>query len=196
MKNKIIIGVLASLMALSYARGGVPAGWWGGNGSEDDYEFGVDKTVVKDGKPSAYIASITNTPKTFTCMNQMLSAEKYIGKRVKLSGYLKTENVKKWAGFWLRVDGKDYNTSDKDGGFAFASMQNHGALTGNTDWTEAKLVLDVPLEAKQIVFGVILDGAGKVWMNGIKFEVVSKDEPLTAEYPDVKTEPVNLDFTK
>ena len=193
MRNKIVIGVLASLMALSCARGGVPAGWWAAG--EDEYEFGVDKTVVRDGKPSAYIASITNTPKQFTSMSQMLSAEKYAGKRVKLSGYLKTKNVKKWAGFWLRVDGKDVDNMNEKGGFAFATMQDNGALSGNTDWTGAKLVLDVPLEAKEIVFGVILDGVGKVWINNVKFEVVSKDEPLT-NYSDMKTEPVNLDFSK
>lgn len=38
---------------------------------------------------------------------------------------------------------------------------------------------NVPAEAAEIIFGVVFSGVGKVWINGFKFEVVSKDEPLT-----------------
>lgn len=190
MSNKLLIGMLLCSTALICARGEVPYGWFGGG---NDYSYGVDKTVVKNGKPSAYIAT-TNMLKEPTCMGQVFSAEKYKGKRVKLSGYLKTEGAKAYAGLWLRVDGK--NATDTE--LAFDSLQGSAGLHGDTDWRDIKLVIDVPPEAAEIIFGVVFSGVGKVWINGFKFEIVSKDEPLTchnnANWTNV--EPENLDFTK
>ena len=189
MNKKILIGMLMCSTALVCARGEVPRGWFA---DDNDYNYGVDKTVVKDGKPSAQIAT-TNILKEGTSMCQVFSAEKYKGKRVKLSGYLKTEGAEASAGLWLRVDGKNTN------GLAYACLPGgYASLRGDTDWQDVRLVIDVPSEAAEIYFGVVFSGVGKVWINGFKFEIVSKDEPLTCHNNASWTnpEPENLDFTK
>ena len=37
---------------------------------------------------------------------QGFSPDKYIGKRIRLTGMLKTKDVSSWAGLWLRIDTK------------------------------------------------------------------------------------------
>ena len=41
------------------------------------------------------------------------------------------------------------------------------------------LVLDVPSDATQIVYGVLLFGSGSIWISSSKFDVVSSDVPTT-----------------
>ena len=37
---------------------------------------------------------------------QTCDAGDYLGKRIKMTGYIKSENVTDWAGMWFRVDSK------------------------------------------------------------------------------------------
>ena len=59
-------------------------------------------------------------------------------------------------------------------------------------------------KAETIIFGLLLVGKGKAWVDDLKFEVVGKDVPSTdmleaplpgrAGAPDLPDKPVNLDF--
>lgn len=59
-----------------------------------------------------------------------------------------------------------------------------------------EIVLDVPEEAQEVAFGLLLTGKGQVWMDDLNFEVVGKDVPTTAESTVKKApaSPVNLNF--
>lgn len=119
---------------------------------------------------------------------QSLRAEHYIGKKVRLSGLVKSQEVVSWAGLWVRVDkGKDM--------VVFDNMQDR-PIKGTTDWQRYEVVLDVPPDSTGISFGILLDGAGKVCLSGAKFDVVGADDQSTGggdrKIPD---NPVNLDFT-
>ena len=61
---------------------------------------------------------------------------------------------------------------------------------------EYEIVLDVPEQADQISFGLLLTGKGQVWMDDLKFEVVGKDVPTTdgGLNQRIPKEPTNLDF--
>jgi hypothetical protein len=54
-------------------------------------------------------------------------------------------------------------------------------IKGTTSWQRYDLVLDVPPDASGIFFGVLLAGSGKVWLNGVEFEVVGSDVPTTGK---------------
>jgi hypothetical protein len=165
----------------------LPKGWWAAN--SDQYRLGVDMSVLREGKPSAVIESIVPEPAGFIAFNQTFSAENYRGKRIRLAGYIKTQDVAKWSGFWLRAD-------DAKGGIvAFDNMQNRG-VAGTADWTRAEIVLDVPVDAEALFFGLILEGKGKAWMNGLSFEVVNSSVPVTTpKKPELPKAPMNLDFS-
>jgi hypothetical protein len=119
---------------------------------------------------------------------QDIAADRYAGKRVRFSAFMKTEDESS-AGLWLRVD---KGTSS----VAFDNMQDR-ALKGTSGWQRYAVVLDVPKDATGIFFGVLLSGTGKVWINSGNFEVVSDDVPTTGSStnrPPRPLEPVNLSF--
>jgi len=90
------------------------------------------------------------------------------GKTVTFRGSIKTEEVTDgWAGLWWRVDGPD-------GSLAFDNMEGRGP-SGTTDWAEYELTLDVPEEAVNINFGVLMPGRGTAWFDALAVELDGVD---------------------
>lgn len=90
----------------------------------------------------------------------------YAGKKITLSGYLKTENVTDgFAGLWMRIDPE----------VAFNNMQNVG-LKGTNDWKKYEVTLNMsPENTQQIVIGALLSGKGKIWADNLKVSIDGKD---------------------
>ena len=122
-------------------------------------------------------------------MQQCLPSE-YAGKRVRMSGYMKSQDVAGWAGFWFRVDGQGARS------LAFDNM--HGrAVRGTTGWKKYEIVLDVPQQATNLAYGALLDGTGKIWFSDLSFEVVDRSVATTNESGwDALPKPSNLDFSE
>lgn len=180
---------IASILAVTTANifaHDLPKGWWAAK--SDEYQIGIDTANAE--RPAAFIESIVPVPKAFIALNQTFSANDYRGKRVRFAGNIKTENVQKWAGFWLRAD------NAKSAIVAFDNMQNRG-ISGTSDWKPGEIVIDIPDDAETLFLGLILDGAGKVWTNGLVFEIVDSSVPVTAQRkPDLPKAPQNLNFTE
>jgi hypothetical protein len=45
-------------------------------------------------------------------------------------------------------------------------------VRGSTEWTEYEIVLDVPEGSTRITYGFLLIGAGTVWGDDLKVEIV------------------------
>ena len=165
-------------------------GWFLSGSHPLHYEMRTDTKVVHQGNCSGYLKAVTaQNADEFATVMQQFKAEKFLGKRVKLSAYIKTEKVDHFAGMWMRID---HSTGDV---LQFDNMSNR-PITGDTNWNMYAIVLDVPDNSSVISFGVLLSGAGHVWMDGFKFEEVSETVPttnleVTAELLD---EPANLSF--
>lgn len=184
-KTTILISTLFIFSGIGSALAAdkIPEGWHKAGSKPADYEVGTDKAA---GKKVMYILGKTNNSDDFGTIMQTFNANKYLGKRLKLSGYLKSQDIKGWAGLWMRVDG---NTK---GALSFDNMENR-AVRGTTDWKKYDIVLDVPKESKAIAFGVLTSGKGKVWVKDISFQEV----PTTVKTTDMNSTsdaPVNLDF--
>lgn len=164
----------------------LPKGWWAGR--TDEYRIGVDDS--NSGKPAAFIEALVPAPKTFIALNQTFSARDYRGKRVRFAGSIKTDNVRKWAGFWLRAD------NEKSDLVAFDNMQSRG-VSGTSDWKRGEIVLDIPGDAEVLFLGLILDGAGKAWTRDLVFEIVDSSVPVTTSGKvGLPKSPQNLDFSE
>ncbi len=69
------------------------------------FAAGIDREVAHGGHASAWIRSIVAEPKGFRAVTQLIKADAYRAKRVRLAGYLKTRDVSaEGAGLWLRVE--------------------------------------------------------------------------------------------
>ncbi len=147
--------------------------YWGFLRHSNEYIKGVDKKIFHSGTKSAYIASKSNSPSKFTTItNFHPNIERLKGNRIRISAYIKTENVEKEAGIWARVD-LDNNA------YILDNMMDR-PFFGTNEWKKANIVLDVPTNASAIVFGAIFDGRGKAWFDDFKFEIVDSSTPVTS----------------
>lgn len=185
---KLFITAILSIYLASFsifAKATLPEGWFQAGSNETDYKMGVDEDKGYRGKKSAYIESTKANPKGFSTMMQNSSVEKYLGKRIRMSAYISTKNVSEWTGAWLRFDGSGKM-------LALDNMSGRG-IKGTTDWKQYSIVLDVPEEATNMAFGVLLNGPGKVWFDGFKFEIVDNNVPVTMSHRKLSA-PKNLGF--
>jgi hypothetical protein len=186
----VVLGLIAlclvALPALAWAA--MPEGWILAGSDRSSYTADRDTTVKHGASASALLAS-TKPATGFGTMMQMFDAAGYTGKRMRLSGWVKSETVASWAGLWMRVDGNGSPSKM----LAFDNMQSRG-IKGTTDWTRYEVVLDVADDAKAVAFGVLLDGEGKVWLSDVKFESVPLSVPTTGSSTEIKSAPENLDF--
>jgi hypothetical protein len=166
---------------------GTPAGWTASGKAPQDYDFDTDKREVHSGAKSARMRSKVDRPSGFGTLMQEFIPDRYRGHRVRLSGWIKTQDVKGWCGLWLRADGADQKV------LAFDGMQ-HRPIRGTNDWKCHNVVLDIPAATAVVAFGMILDGAGTAWLDDVMLEVVTDDVPLTSE--GLPHEPQNLNFEK
>ncbi|WDH82946.1 helix-turn-helix domain-containing protein [Paenibacillus urinalis] len=165
-------------------------GWFISGSHPHDYEMGIDRNTVHQGSTSGYLKARTPMDDgAFATMMQQFKADKYKGKRMRFSGFVKTENVKEYCGLWMRVD------SHSEDVLQFDNM-NDRRITGDTHWNHYAIVLDVPEESGTISFGVLLMGEGKVWVDGFQFEEVDLSVPTTSLKLDyaIGDEPTNLSF--
>lgn len=178
---------------------GLPEGWDG----SFDYQAGIGLTrsPVHSGRAAAYLSGQGSFARQATLLQSILP-DNYLGKRVRLSAWVKPEAIfATYAGLWMRVDGA-YNT------LAFDNMLGRAAL-GTGVWREVSIVLDVPTNAVGIAFGALFNGAGTLLVDDMTLEVVDSTVPVTdrlaapttpdsnsraLQYQTALTTPANLDF--
>ena len=176
---------LVVLLAASASIAAAQSGWFKAGKSPEEYDMGTDTKVAYTGTSSGYIRGSKADSKSFGTYMQMFDAGEYRGKRVRLSAYVKSENIENWAGVWMRVDRDQKST-------AFDNMQNR-AIKGTQPWTRHEIVLDVDAKATKIAFGILLSGNGSVWIDDVALDVVSDQVPVTDMHAQT-TVPRNLNF--
>lgn len=162
--------------------------WFMAGDHPQDYEFGVDTQETFQDKSSGYLKARRPDAEGFGTMMQMFKADKYRGKRMSFSAYVKSADVENWAGLWMRIDGSGQRM------LGFDNMQNR-PIKGTTDWQKYNIVLDVPQESINIAFGTLLCGQGQVWLSNVQFNEVAPDVPTSNISETGEAQPGNLDFT-
>ncbi|WP_440896657.1 helix-turn-helix transcriptional regulator [Amphibacillus sp. Q70] len=168
-------------------------GWTFTGTDLDKYTLQRDNTVSNLSESSIKIASIQSDidPSTdFSNFMQTFKAKSFIGKRMKFSAFIKSEDVAGWSGLWMRIDDFSYNM------LGFDNMSDR-PIKGTTGWNQYACVLDVPKESENINIGLILAGSGSVWLDNCSFTEVDKSVPITdIREPDdeIPDKPVNIEL--
>lgn len=195
--KQFLTGGLFIAMAVTLFSFDLPTGWFKAGSESKSYEMGIDIGAGQDGTNAATIKSNTKKIKGFGTLMQNCLPDNYLGKRVRMTGMVKTQDVSDWAGLWLRVDEKGSKIP-----LGFDNMKDgkkDRSIQGTTDWTKYEIVLDVPLNSSNLAYGALLVGTGQIWFDDIKFEVVDNNVPITGKDKEAmmpNKEPVNLDFEK
>lgn len=193
MSLKAAILALVLVPATTSAADSVPGGWIKAGSHPAEYEVGTDSVTHHGGRFSGYVKAAGNDLHGFGTLMQTVAPGQYLGKRVRLSAFVKADRVTDWAGVWLRVDGPVEGNQPKV--LAFDNMQGR-PIKGTADWARIEIVLDVPSEAKDMAFGILLSRDGEVWLDDLKFEVVPTSVPVTSRSGQMPSGPSNLDFEK
>lgn len=184
-----VIAILITVLIIADNNNKTPTGWFPAGSNPSEYEMGIDNSVFQNGQACAYIKSKSPKENQFGTLMQTISAENYLGKRLMLSGYIKSEDVNGWSGMWMRIDGESNQQ------LGFDNMRDR-AIKGMTDWKMYEIVLDIPENSKTINYGVLLSGDGEVWFDNFELKEVDKNVPLTnlGKESKLPSQPINLDF--
>jgi hypothetical protein len=146
---------------------------WASTPGVQEYERGIDNKTARSGKTSAYLRG---GGRDFGTFYQVADAVPYRGKRLQLTGYVKTQQFTEYAALWMQVDA---NTPAR--GYRREASDNMGdrPIKGAKEWTPYSVVLDVHPEATHLTFGVLLRGNGTIWLDDLSLEVVGEEVPTT-----------------
>jgi hypothetical protein len=186
----VIFGTITTiaLFAFKAATDEKVKGWFLAGSYPQGYAIGVENSPERNGHVAFLKSTQSLNNRKFGTIMQEFIPEDYLGKRVRLTGYIKSADVKGWAGMWFRIDGEPRTTQ-----LGFDNMQNR-AIKGTTDWKKYDIVLDVPANSKFIAFGVLLTGTGTVWLDDLHFDIVSNTTPGTNIIPPISNKPQNTNF--
>ena len=144
-------------MNIDSVKGGNPI-LWKANAQHSDYVFSLDSiegqgyclSIKSPDEKKSYFGSWSNT-----------ISERFDGRKLTLSGYIKTEAVNNgYAGIWIRVDPD----------VSFANMNRNG-VKGDSDWKRYELTVPYSQSAEQIVFGGMLIGDGQAWFDNFSISI-------------------------
>ena len=194
--------------------GPMPAGWHAVGTETGEYAVGSDisRRDGGQGQGGGTIQSLTASPASFAILQQSIQAEEFRGRRVRLSGFLRTGEIGEElptfgssAGLWMRVDGPSGSES--------ADYMMDRPIRQGSDWALYEVVLEVPQSAEGLTFGVVMKGTGQVWLDDVLLEHVGPEVSLTGRarvedgrdairqrsqrvaYRDTLLYPVNLNFS-
>ncbi|NJX14001.1 hypothetical protein ABI125_01170 [Tamlana crocina] len=159
--------------------------WHIAGSKPESYKIGISHDKERNSNV-AYLKSKESKIDGFGTIMQSFQPTDFLGKKVKLTGYIKTIDVKRWTGMWMRVDGPIKGQS-----LSFDNMGDR-PIKGSTPWKKYEIILDVPKSATNISYGVLTDGTGDALIDNFNFEIISDDETSTGR---VKLEkPTNTNF--
>lgn len=182
----------------------VPTSWGVLDDGYDSYTLRSDRSLVWNGHASAVVRSSDAADSMkFGVLFQAASADSVKGNRVEVSAFLASENVLAFAALWFRAD-------DERGTVVATAHSAPGAIRGTMPWTPQSIVLDVPLNAVIMFYGVTLSGPGALHVDDFRVVVVGTSVPTTNQGqstspgwsstpPDLSqlaATPRNLDFEK
>lgn len=168
-RTVVCLGLFAFSIAAMQTKH-LPAGWTIGAPMQE-YEAGIDNSITHGGAASVYVKQLKPS-RAMASLGQTFRADDYRGKRVRFSGYIKTDAVKV-SGLWMRID------SDTEFAVASDSMMSR-PVSGTRDWEKHDVVLDVPDNAMAISIGLNLMGSGQAWIDDLSFDIVGANVSVTS----------------
>lgn len=169
----VAISAFAAVSTAGAQKMPMPTGWSAVNPHED-YVVGAEpgRRTDGDGWVLGTIKSKVAVPQQNAMLQQSIKADAYVGKRMRLTGYVKTADKNLGtAHMFIRVDGEGFaHTSD---------YMWERPIPANSEWTKYALVVDVPKNAIGITFGLALEGGGQAWVDDVTLEQVGNEVATT-----------------
>jgi len=163
-----------------------PEKWSSGNGSisgdiginrnrNGSYDVSLDSIEKHSGNLSLKMEIDIRNRKKFGYFSSGLSIDPKTVKTVEFKGWIKTQDLKKgYAGLTFYVDGEPIEKKkkkNKTSYFAPTISSDKTRLTGNNDWTQVSIKMDISEKAASIGFGGQFTGKGTVWFDNLELYI-------------------------
>lgn len=186
--SSLLAAGAAALCVAAPVRAQLPTGWQAITDGSGEYTVSSDGARRNGGQgfAGATIKANVAEPHGSAMLAQSIRADAFRGKRIRLSGFLKTIGVNEGtAVLFMRVDGDGVvQTSDY--------MQNRPLML-TTDWGKQDIVLEVPENAIGITYGFLLGGSGQAWLDEVAIDVVGDDVATTGHLGGLYPTQANID---
>lgn len=170
-----------------------PLGWKLLTSAPRWYQASRQFEGAKAGRGSGLVQGVQEASNSsYALLAQKISAADYRGRRVRLSAYLRSEEVRGRTGLWLRVDGPQ-------GEVLFFDNMRDRPLVGDLEWSRFTLECEVAPEAVELHYGLLLQGSGRAQIDELKLEVLgisSATVKARAKVRGLPRAPLNGDFER
>jgi hypothetical protein len=150
---------------------GVPFGWFNSlgyvGGVSTAYELTVLTRKEEGGGRCVRMRRAGAYPKEFGSLMQRCPAQNFVGKVIRVEAELRTENLERWAGLWLRLDGPDKHL--------FFDNMHDRPIRGSTPWSKYFIETRVPEGSEWMNYGILLVSNGTVWASNFSVSVREAD---------------------
>ncbi len=105
-------------------------------------------------------------------LHPIIQGSPLVGKRIRVSGWMKAEDVRNWAGVTVYVASMF--------GRIFASDSTFDRpIHGTTGWQRVSIVTDIPKEPCVLHLAPTLYGPGEIWCDDFQIDLVAPETPIT-----------------
>jgi hypothetical protein len=151
--------------------GNMPYGWFNSFGQvagvSTRYLTVVEPRADGHRGACARFENLAAEDEEFGSLMQRIPAAFLAGRTVRLEGQLKCEQVRGWAGLWLRADGHDVPN-------LFFDNMSRNPLKGTTDWTACFIDSLLPESTEWLNYGIVLSGPGTLWSDDFSLRLWDK----------------------
>jgi hypothetical protein len=122
-------------------------------------------------------------------VKQTVQLSGWAGKRIRVTAFVKTENLRKWGTIYADLEEKVSDSSSRR--VAHDDLYTR-PIPSTSDWNQYSIVLDVPEGTIMLTVGAFVDGGGVLLLDDVQLEEVGKEVALTGV--PMQDAPTNLDF--
>lgn len=169
MKNTILLSITFLLFKVNLSAQILPKAWVKSGTSAGSFTMEIKPNEGINNSNALVIESIGKEIYGSGAAIQTINVSNYLGKRVKLSAYIKTENVKDFASLIICQQNQlddiwNNNANNND--------DKRTNLKGNFDYKIIESYLNVNYISGNLVIGAMIKGEGKIWIDHFNLEVL------------------------
>ena len=163
-----------------------PEQWEFDTRAKDNFETGTDKTDTAAGT-TAYLRSKRDNVRGSAMLFQIIDAENYAGKRVRLAARLRTKSVDDRGNLFLAT----FDAPGPDDQAVFYFLQE--PLRGTNTWGRHEIVTDISPSTLYLKIGFSLRDSGTIWADDFMLEIVDASMPLNYNFPSKAPKDLNFE---
>jgi hypothetical protein len=147
----------------------MPLGWFDSYGYVNDVSTAYRIRVVQRPEAESFGSCVIfendhAENNEFGSLMQRCRADFLAGRTIRVEGEIRTEEIKGWAGLWLRADGKEHSD-------LFFDNMDRRPIRGSTPWKSYKIEAPLPIETFWLNYGIVLAGCGRIWADNFRLLV-------------------------